>query len=84
MQYSRINYTLKFDDNEHKKLAHYVDLVSKKGVRVVLSNSDPKNTNSDDNLVDDIYSQHKISRVTATKIISTKEYFRGEIIEYSA
>lgn len=34
----------------------------KKRAKIVVSNSDPKNSNIDDNFFDDIYSEHKIKK----------------------
>lgn len=70
-----------FDDREQIALAQYVDLVSKKGAKVVVSNSDPKNVNNDDSFFDDIYSQHKISRVATTRMINSDAGSRGKISE---
>lgn len=46
-----------------------------------MSNSDPKNSNIEDNFFDDIYSAHKIKRVEATRMINCNGESRGKIKE---
>ena len=70
-----------FNDAEQIELAKFVDLMDKKGAKIVISNSDPKNTNSDDNFFDDIYSKHNINRVEANRMINSKGASRGKIKE---
>ena len=70
-----------FNDDEQIELAKFVELIHKKGAKVVVSNSDPKNANTDDNFFDDIYSSHKIKRVEATRIINCNSEARGKIKE---
>ncbi|MBR3591536.1 MAG: Dam family site-specific DNA-(adenine-N6)-methyltransferase [Clostridia bacterium] len=70
-----------FNDAEQIELAKFVDLMDKKGAKIVISNSDPKNTNSEDNFFDDIYSKHNINRVEANRMINSKGASRGKIKE---
>ena len=70
-----------FCDEKQIELAHFVDSMCLKGAHVVVSNSDPKNANADDNFFDEIYSKHKISRVMASRMINSKSSGRGEISE---
>ncbi len=70
-----------FNDEEQIELAHFVDDMHKKGAKVVISNSDPKNTNTEDDFFDNIYSAHKIKRVEATRMINCKSEARGKIKE---
>ena len=70
-----------FNDDEQVELANFVELVHKKGAKVVVSNSDPKNSNTDDDFFDNIYSSHKIKRVEATRIINCNSEARGKIKE---
>lgn len=70
-----------FSDNEQIELAEFVDEMHKKGAKVVVSNSDPKNSNTEDNFFDDIYSTHKIRRVEATRMINCNSEARGKIKE---
>ncbi len=52
-----------------------------KGAKIVVSNSDPKNKNKDDNFFDNLYKTFKISRVTATRMINCNGDNRGKISE---
>ncbi len=70
-----------FNDEEQIELACFVDEMHKKGARIVISNSDPKNTNAEDNFFDDIYAAHKIKRVEATRMINSNSKARGKIKE---
>ena len=57
------------------------ELLAKKGAKIVISNSDPKNSNTDDDFFDNIYSAHKIKRVEATRMINCNSEARGKIKE---
>ncbi len=70
-----------FGDKQQIELAKFVDMIAEKGAHVVVSNSDPKNANADDNFFDEIYSKHNISRVMASRMINSKSSGRGEISE---
>ena len=70
-----------FSDEEQIELARFVDDMHRKGARVVISNSDPKNSNTDDDFFDNIYSSHKIKRVEATRMINCNSEARGKIKE---
>ncbi|KXS56685.1 MAG: hypothetical protein AMR96_01275 [Candidatus Adiutrix intracellularis] len=70
-----------FDDEAQRDLAEYVDRVSGKGAKVVLSNSDPKNIDIGDTFFDNLYSKHKIDRVLATRMINRNSDSRGGISE---
>lgn len=70
-----------FNDKEQKELANFVNAISKKGARIVLSNSDPKNIDEEDNFFDDIYAAHSIRRVEAARMINSNGNKRGKIKE---
>ena len=70
-----------FTDEEQIELAHFVDNMHKKGAKIVISNSDPKNINEDDEFFDTIYSKHQIKRVEATRMINSNSEARGKIKE---
>ena len=70
-----------FDDEDQIKLAQFVDDMHRKGAKIVISNSDPKNSNTEDNFFDNIYSSHKIKRVEATRMINCNSEARGRIKE---
>ncbi len=70
-----------FNDEEQIELARFIDDMHKKGAKVVISNSDPKNSNTEDDFFDNIYSAHKIKRVEATRMINCNSEARGKIKE---
>ncbi|MCI6272460.1 MAG: DNA adenine methylase [Erysipelotrichaceae bacterium] len=70
-----------FNDEKQVELAKFVDDMHRKGAKIVVSNSDPKNSNIEDNFFENIYSAHKITRVDATRMINSKSEERGKIKE---
>lgn len=70
-----------FNDKEQIELAKFVNEMDKKGAKIVVSNSDPKNSNTDDNFFDNIYSSYKITRVEANRMINCNGNKRGKIKE---
>lgn len=70
-----------FNDEEQIELAKFVDEMHKKGAKIVVSNSDPKNSNTDDDFFDNLYKSHKIKRVEATRMINCNSELRGKIKE---
>ena len=70
-----------FNDEEQIELARFVDDMDRKGAKIVISNSDPKNSNNEDDFFDNIYSAHKIKRVEATRMINCQAQARGKIKE---
>lgn len=70
-----------FSDIQQVELEMFVERISRKGARVVVSNSDPKNVNADDNFFDDLYSKFKIERIFASRAINSKGSGRGKISE---
>lgn len=70
-----------FDDEKQIELAEFVEEMNKKGAKVVVSNSDPKNSNTEDNFFDELYKTHKIKRVQATRMINCNSKLRGKIDE---
>lgn len=71
----------KFGDDKQIALSRFVDKISKRGAKVVASNSDPKNVDENDNFFDTIYSAYDILRVSATRMINSKSNGRGSINE---
>lgn len=59
-----------FDDQEQKRLRRVYGDLDKKGACVMLSNSDPKNVDPDDDFFDDLYRGYHIERLSATRLIS--------------
>ncbi|MDD4096121.1 MAG: DNA adenine methylase [Oscillospiraceae bacterium] len=70
-----------FDDAAQRELAEFVAELDKKGAKVVVSNSDPKNSNTDDDFLDRLYSRHRIRRVEASRMINCNSEMRGKISE---
>lgn len=70
-----------FDDEEQIRLAKFIDEINLSGAKIVLSNSDPKNVNEEDNFFDDLYKNYKINRIEASRAINSKGDKRGKINE---
>ena len=70
-----------FSDNEQKELAELFKYLDKKDALVMLSNSDPKNNNKDDNFFDALYKDFIITRVPAKRMINSDASKRGSINE---
>ncbi len=70
-----------FNDEEQIALARFVDDMHKKGAKIVVSSSDPKNVNAEDGFFDNIYAAHNIKRVEATRMINCQAQARGKIKE---
>ena len=68
------------DENQQELAALCIDL-NQLSVSFLLSNSDPKNTDANDNFFDDLYSQFNIYRVHANRAINSKGSGRGKITE---
>jgi DNA adenine methylase len=70
-----------FDDKEQIELAKLFRELDKNGIKVMLSNSDPKNNNPSDNFFDEMYSEYNIFRVPARRMINSDPKKRGAINE---
>ena len=70
-----------FEDNEQLQLAELYKRFDETGAKVMLSNSDPKNTDPNDNFFDNIYSDYNIFRVSARRMINSDATKRGKINE---
>ena len=70
-----------FGDEQQIQLGHFIEQIAHKGAKVVASNSDPKNTDKEDNFFDDIYKMFQIRRVSATRMINSNSKGRGNISE---
>ena len=70
-----------FNDQDQIRLADFFTKMNKKGAYQILSNSDPKNTNPDDNFFDELYKEFKIDRVLANRMINCNGSLRGKISE---
>jgi DNA adenine methylase len=70
-----------FSDTDQVRLAEFYRDLDKKGAKLMLSNSDPKNEDSCDSFFDTLYSDFTIERVPARRMINSKGSGRGEINE---
>ena len=70
-----------FSDEEQIELAEYINVLNKKGAKIVISNSDPKNNDIDDNFFDKLYKNYNINRVKATRMLNSNANLRGAINE---
>lgn len=70
-----------FNDESQIELGKYYKRISKKGAKAILSNSDPKNVDKNDNFFDDIYKDFNIERVYAKRSINSNGSKRGAITE---
>lgn len=70
-----------FNDEKQKELKEFIDILTERKTKIMLSNSDPKNTNKDDNFFDDLYSNYKIQRVVAPRFINSNPNKRGSVFE---
>jgi len=72
---------LKFEDNEQRQLADLFHRLHKKGIKQMLSNSDPKNNDPNDNFFDEMYNDFSISRIPARRMINSDASKRDAINE---
>ncbi len=70
-----------FGDTQQIELANTFEFLNSKGARLMMSNSDPKNTDPTDNFFDDLYRKHYIFRVTAKRMINSNAAKRSAINE---
>lgn len=72
----------KFEDREQIALAHFFKTADKKySAKLMLSNSDPKNENPDDDFFETLYADFHIHRVLANRRINANAHRRGQIKE---
>ena len=70
-----------FTDEKQIELSKFIDTINKKGAKIVISNSDPKNDNVEDNFFDELYKNYNINRVKATRMLNSNASLRGAINE---
>lgn len=70
-----------FNDTDQINLAKYYQDISDMGAYAILSNSDPHNTDPNDDFFDSLYSNFNINRVTAKRSVNSKGNKRGPISE---
>ena len=73
-----------FSDDDQKTLSKFIkEMITEKNAKVLVSNSDPKNTDVNDNFFDDLYDKNhfQIKRVSAARMINSNAKKRGAINE---
>lgn len=71
-----------FNDKQQKRLANFYKYLDKNySLKLMLSNSDPKNNDHNDLFFDNIYQEFNINRVLAKRMINSKANKRGNIYE---
>lgn len=70
-----------FNDGNQRELAKYFRKLDEKDAKLMLSNSNPKNINKDDNFFEDIYKGFHINEIFAKRMINANSKGRGEISE---
>jgi len=70
-----------FGDAEQGVLADTFTELHERGAKLMLSNSDPKNTDSEDEFFDNLYSEFTIRRVLAKRAINSDGEGRGQVSE---
>ena len=71
----------RFGDSEQTELARYINEMSKRGAYIIASNSDPRNTDENDDFFDSLYQGFTISRVDSLSTISRKGISRRRLSE---
>ena len=70
-----------FNDDEQIRLKLFCDKLGSFGSKWILSNSDVKGENPDDNFFDDLYKDYQINRVFAKRSINSTPNKRGQLTE---
>ena len=70
-----------FNDDAQIRLKKYCDRINKAGFHFMLSNSDCKGKNEDDNFFDALYHAYQIERVWASRSINSNPQKRGKLTE---
>ena len=70
-----------FNDENQKELAEFYRELNEQKAKLMLSNSNPKNTNKEDNFFDNIYQGFNIDEIYASRMINANSKGRGKISE---
>lgn len=70
-----------FNDDNQKELAEYYRELNERNAKLMLSNSNPKNTNEEDKFFDNIYHGFNIDEIYASRMINANSKGRGKISE---
>lgn len=74
-------YKDEFGDNEQNRLKIFCDKVDSKGYSFILSNSDVRSNDPENNFFDKLYSSYNIKRVWATRMLNSNPEKRGKLTE---
>lgn len=76
------SYTIEdFNDDSQKELATFYRELNEKNAKLMLSNSNPKNTNEEDHFFDKLYQGFNIDEIYASRMINANSNGRGKISE---
>ncbi len=70
-----------FNDDNQTELATFYRELNERNAKLMLSNSNPKNTNKEDDFFDNIYQGFNINEIYANRMINAKSNERGKISE---
>lgn len=70
-----------FNDENQRQLAMFYRELNEQNVKLMLSNSNPKNTNQADTFFDNIYQGFNIDEIYASRMINANSNGRGKISE---
>nr|WP_302170319.1 Dam family site-specific DNA-(adenine-N6)-methyltransferase [uncultured Romboutsia sp.] len=70
-----------FNDDAQREPSEFYRDINSKGAKVMLSNSDPKNLDDNDEFFDNLYEGFNIQRVSASRMINSNGKGRGNITE---
>jgi DNA adenine methylase len=70
-----------FNDDEQKRLKEFCDMLSTNKIKWILSNSDLKNVEPNNNFFDDLYVDYNIRRVSMKRQINSNASKRGDVFE---
>jgi len=70
-----------FTEEDQKELANIYKILDKKNIYLMLSNSDPKNTNPKDKFFEHLYKGYYINKIYANRMINCQGDKRGKIQE---
>lgn len=70
-----------FTDNDQIKLCEFYKSLDNKNIKLMLSNSDPKNEDMTDNFFEELYKDFYINKVLVSRKINSKAKKNGKITE---
>ena len=68
-----------FTDKEQRELGDFVNEISNKGTMILVSNSDPKNTDKNDKFFEELYKPFEIRHVYASRAVNSKGSGKGKL-----